>query len=173
MRAVLGPMAPHGEIGVNMMSGDGVWQRCHPILAIFVGDNPEQALVTCTYNGRCSKCIVAPDQLGEYQSFPLHVQSEVLDTYILSDGDVRQFHQACREAKMKPVYHPFWESLPLTDIFRSITPDILHQMLQGMVKHLIRWLFRAFGAAAIDARCRALPPNHKVLLFPKGIATLS
>jgi Plavaka transposase len=129
--------------------------------------------MTCTYNGHCSKCIVAPGQLGEYQSFLLHVQSEVLDTYILSDGDVHLFYQACHEAGMKPVYHPFWESLPLTDIFHSITPDILHQMLQGMVKHVIRWLFHIFGAAAINMRCWALPPNHKVLLFPKGMSILS
>jgi len=173
MHTALAPIGPYGETGVEMMSGDGVWRRCHPILAIFVGDYPEQALVTCTYNGRCSKCTVSPGQLGEYQSFPLRVQSKVLDTYLLSDGDVRAFHLVCREAGMKPIFHPFWESLPLADIFHSITPDILHQLLQGMVKHLIAWLVGIFGAAAIDTRCRALPPNHKTLPFLKGITTLS
>lgn len=173
MRTALGPIGPYGETGAAMMSGDGVWRRCHPILAVFVGDYPEQALVTCTYNGRCSKCTVAPGQLGEYHSFPLRKQSKVLDTYLLSNGDYHVFHLACREAGMKPVYHPFWETLPLTDIFLSITPDILHQLLQGMVKHLIAWIVRIFGATAIDTRCRALPPNHKTLLFTKGITTLS
>ena len=52
-------------------------------------------------------------------------------------------------------------------------PDILYQMLQGMVKHLIRWLVSIFGAAAINARCKAIPPNHKIMIFTKGIATLS
>ncbi len=173
MQTTLAPIGPYGETGVDMMSGDGVWRRCHPILAIFVGDYPEQALVTCTYNGRCPKCTVSPGQLGEYQSFPLRIQSKVLDTYLLSDGDIRAFHLACREIGMKPIFHPFWESLPLTDIFHSITPDILHQLLQGMVKHLIAWLVGIFGAAAIDTRCRALPLNHKILPFSKGITTLS
>ena len=172
MNAALGPIAPYGETGVEMMSGDGVWRRCHPVFAIFIGDYPEQALVTCTYNGRCSKCTVAPGQLGEYQSFPPRIQSKVLDIYLLSDGGLHAFHVACGEAGMKPIFHPFWERLPLTDIFLSITPDILHQLLQGMVKHLVSWLVRTFGAAAIDARCRALPPNHKVLLFMKGITAL-
>src|SRR6266403_813311 len=172
METALGPIGPYGETGVEMMSGDGVWQQCHPVLAIFVGDYPEQALVTCMYYGRCPKCTVAPRQLGEYRPFPLHVQSAVLNMYILSDGPVCIFHDACYEIRMKPIFHPFWESLPLTDIFRSVTPDILHQMLQGMAKHLIAWLIRIFGAVAIDRRCQALPPNHKVLLFPKGIATL-
>jgi hypothetical protein len=74
---------------------------------------------------------------------------------------------------MKPVYHPFWESLPLTDIFLSITPDILHQLLQGMVKHSVAWLTTIFGAVAIDARCRMIPPNHHIFVFTKGITTLS
>src|SRR6267154_749554 len=42
-----------------------------------------------------------------------------------------------------------------------------------MLKHLINWLVRVFGATAINARCRAFPPNHKILLFLKGIMTLS
>ena len=144
MRTVLGPIAPIGETGVQMMSGDGVWRRCHPILAVFVGDYPEQALVTCTYNGRCPKCEVPPDRLGEYETFPSRFQSTAINTYLLADGDAFPFHRACRDAGLKPVYHPFWEMLPLADIFLSITPDILHQLLQGMMKYLVKWLIKVF-----------------------------
>ena len=173
MRQVLQPLVVPGESGVAMMTGDGVWRRCHPIFANFIGDYPEQALVTCTYNGRCPKCIVTPGELGEYQLFPPRLQSSAMNTYILADEEVRVFHAACRNAGLKPVYHPFWESLPLANIFMSITPDVLHQLLQGMMKRLIGWLVSIFGSTEIDARCRAMPPNHKTLLFPKGITTLS
>ena len=173
MHTALGSISLYGETRVDMMSGDGIWQRCHPIFAIFIGDYPEQALVTCTYYGRCPKCTVAPGQLGENLSSPLRMQRDVLDTYLLSDGDFYAFHHACHEAGMKPIYHLFWEMLLLTDIFHLITPDILHQLLQGMVKHLITWLISIFGATAIDSQCQAVPPNHKTLLFTKGITTLS
>ncbi len=46
-------------------------------------------------------------------------------------------------------------------------------MLQGVMKHLIKWLIKIFGSAAIDSRCKAMPPNHKTTLFTKGIASLS
>ena len=156
MRSVLDPINHYGETGVPMMGGDGVWRRCHLIFANFIGDYPEQALVTCTYNGRCSKCQVPANQLGEYNLFPPRVQAEALDTYSLADGDVRTFHCACRDAGLKPIYHPFWEKFPLADIFMSITPDILHQLLQGMVKHLVRWLIKVFGPGEIeiDAWCQ-------------------
>jgi hypothetical protein len=50
MGDLLDPIASHGETGLPMMSSDGVWRCCHPILAVFISDYPEQTLVTCTYN---------------------------------------------------------------------------------------------------------------------------
>jgi hypothetical protein len=78
-----------------------------------------------------------------------------IDTYCLADEEVRVFHAACRNTGLKPIYHPFWESLPLADIFLSITPDVLHQLLQGIMKRSIGWLIDIFGLAEINARCRA------------------
>jgi hypothetical protein len=173
MRHLMAPITPYSEGGVPMMSGDGVWRRCHPIYAVFVGDYPEQALVTCTYNGRCPKCVVPLDQMGEFTRFPLRSYDEAFDTYLLADGDVRPFNAACCKVGLKPVFHPFWESFPLSNIFVSITPDILHQLLQGVMKHLIAWLTCAFGTVAIDTRCRSLPPNHHIATFAKGITGLS
>ncbi len=99
----------------------------------------------------------------------------MIDTYLLADEDVCEFHAACCTAGLKPVYHPFWQSFPLTDISLSITPDILHQLLQGVMKHLVAWLtdLALFGAMEVNAQCRSLPPNHHITLFMKGITTLS
>ena len=173
MQTVLGPITLYGETGIPMMSGDSVWCRCHLIFAVFVGDYLEQALVTCTYYGQCPKCEVPPGQLCEYQSFPSRIQSLVIDTYLSADADMHAFYSACRKAGMKPVCHPFWEYFLLVDIFLSIMPNILHQMLQRMVKHLIGWLVSIFGPVTIDAQCQAIPPNHKTMLFIKGIANHS
>jgi len=135
MQKVLGPIGSVSETSLEMMSGDGIWRWCHPIFAIFIGNYPEQALVTCTFNGQCPKCLVPHGQLGEYNSFPLRTQSSMISTYRLADGDMHQFYWTCHEAGVKPVVNPFWASLPLGNIFVSITPDILHQMLQGVMIH--------------------------------------
>ena len=174
MRHLLALIKSIGETGIKMMSGNGIWRWCHPVFAVFVGDYPEQTLVTCTFNGHCPKCIVPRDQLGDYNNFPLRNFDNAIDLYLLASGDARDFHAACREAGLKPVYHPFWESLPLTNIYLSITPDILHQLLQGVMKHLISWLTSpsVFGPGAINARCRTMPPNHHITQFPRGITTL-
>jgi hypothetical protein len=175
MQTVLAPIASHGETGLAMLGGDGIWHRCHPIFAVFVGDYPEQALVTCTFYGQCPKCLVNHEELGDYFRSPPCDYDAALETYRLADGDVHVFNSACQEAGLKPVFHPFWEMLPLVNIFLSIMPDILHQMLQGIMKHLIMWLTStgAFRTAKIDVHCRSLPPNHHITTFVKGITILS
>ena len=151
MRAILAPIESCGATGVAMMSADGTWCRCHPIFAIFIGDYPEQTLVTCTYSGRCPKCTVPADELGEYKSYAPHDLNQSLDTYQLADEDIRRFNALCRQFGLKPVHQPFWEHLLLANVYVSITPDVLHQILQGVLKHLIMWLASAFGRDQINA----------------------
>ncbi|KAG1879758.1 hypothetical protein F4604DRAFT_1879992 [Suillus subluteus] len=149
MSRVLAPLESAGLDGVKIRSGDGALRRCHPLFACFIGDYPEQLLATGVKFGECPKYALAT----------------------LDQGNL-DFVHACAAAGIKPVIHPFWEDLPFTNIFRVITPDILHQLYQGLVKHLISWLSEACRAAEIDAQCRRLPSNHNIQLFTKGITTL-
>lgn len=80
--------------------------------------------------------------------------------------------QLYTEAGVKPIYKPYWEDLPYADPFLSITPDILHQLYQGVIKHLVAWVKSAYSEDEIDARCRRLPPGHHVRVFKKGITSL-
>ncbi|KAF8257398.1 hypothetical protein EI94DRAFT_1774481 [Lactarius quietus] len=171
MGKVLNPIQSYGETGLTIMCGDGTWHHCHPIFATFVGDYPEQTLVTCTYNGQCSKCSVPHDQLGDFNCFAPCDYAAAINNYEIADEDPCRFNPACRATGLKPVYHPFWQYLPLMDIFLAITLDILHQLLQGVVKHLMGWLSHPFlfGLTAINARCQSLPPSHHTSLFTKGL----
>ncbi|KAI0040188.1 hypothetical protein FA95DRAFT_1585098 [Auriscalpium vulgare] len=161
--------------GVKMASGDGVVRRCHPIFAVFIGDYPEQVLVTCVKSGECPKCVVYPDAVGDHMPTlpsPRSI-SAAREALSVIDRGPEEYITACQDAGIKPVYHPFWDDLPYSNVFMAITPDILHQLYQGMVKHLINWLTDAYGATEIDARCARLPPNHNVRLFKHGITILS
>jgi len=106
---------------------------------------------------------------------PFHLRKlrEVLDALATLNEGSMSFVHACSAAGIKPIIHPFWEDLPFANVFHAITPDVLHQLYQGLVKHLLGWLTDACGAAEINARCRHLPPNHHIRLFTKGITCLS
>ena len=163
-----------GLTGIELTSGDGAIRDCHPILAAYVGDYPEQVLVTCTKTGECPSGTIRRDELGDPDAVCApHDLEAILDALDTINQGATVFTRACKEASIKPIQQPFWKNLPFIDIFHSITPDILHQLYQGVVKHLIGWICRACGDAEIDARCRRLPPNHHIRLFLKGISHLS
>ncbi|KAJ7125731.1 hypothetical protein C8R46DRAFT_1250545 [Mycena filopes] len=165
MAHILAPLKEAGKTGIPMTSGDGVTRRGHPIYATFVGDYPEQVLVTAVKTGECPTC----ERTGTSRSETSRPSSP-LDS--LDEGPTI-YAQACADAGIKPIYHPFWEGLPYTNIYRAISPDILHQLYQGVIKHLIAWVTACCGEAEVDARCRRLPPNHNIRLFINGITNLS
>ncbi|KAJ7239693.1 hypothetical protein C8J57DRAFT_1438986 [Mycena rebaudengoi] len=177
MSRILAPLKDAGVNGITVVSGDGVARRGHPILAAYVGDYPEQVLVTCVKTMECPQC---PELAKELGNAPVEGEPEVfrdlgaiLDALAAFDEEPVDFVKKCKAAGIKPVIHPFWEGLPYVDIFKSITPDVLHQLYQGVMKHLKAWIIEAFGAAEIDARCRRLPPNHNIRTFMNGISHIS
>lgn len=173
MAQLLAPLRSAGLNGIVMTSGDGIARRCHPILAAYIGDYPEQCLVTCSYSGDCPICECTHDDLGIFplSHQPRNFAKALAAVKTLSTPD--RFAEACDKANIKPVQHPFWENLPYIDIFQSITSDVLHQLYQGVFKHLVSWLKSACGAAEIDARVARLPANHGIRMFYKGITGLS
>ncbi|KAF7332804.1 hypothetical protein MSAN_02431600 [Mycena sanguinolenta] len=174
MRKILSPLKAAGLDGIYTASGDGVLRRTHPILAVFSGDYPEQCLAAGCKAGECPTCPVESGELGDLEALyePCDLEA-VLAALAKAEGDATEFTRACKDAGIKPIHHPFWEDLPFVNIFLSITPDVLHQLFQGVIKHVVAWVKDAYGPVAIDARCRRLPPNHNVRLFLKGITTLS
>ncbi|KAI0630883.1 hypothetical protein C8Q77DRAFT_1063392 [Trametes polyzona] len=174
MRSILDPLRTAGVDGIIMSSGDGISRRCHPILMAYVGDYPEQCLVTCTYNGDCPICLCPHADLGVYPTqHPYRDFDATLDAIRTVSEDPERFASACKDANIKPVQRPFWEDLPYVDIFKCITADALHQLYQGVFKHLVAWLKSACGTAELDARVARLPPNHAIRSFYKGISHLS
>lgn len=176
MRKILEPLETAGRTGVYMMRGDGHRHRTYPLFASFIGDYPEQVLSTGTITGECPTCDVDHDSLGDYDSrnnnqlWDLASVLNIIDSF---EQDPADFLRACTSAGIKPIVDPFWKDLPYAHIFRSITPDILHQIYQGTVKHIAGWITTVVGADEVDARCRRLPPNHNLRLFTKGISSLS
>jgi hypothetical protein len=174
MGRITQPLKIAGQLGHNMTSGDGATRRGHPILACFAGDYPEQVLATCTKTGDCPICPVSHKELGENVCpglRDLHCILQALEAF--DEQEPAEWKRTCSEIQIKPIPMAFWMELPYSHIFRSISPDILHQLYQGIIKHLIAWIQSAYSTQEIDARCRRLPPNHHIRVFMKGISKLA
>ena len=125
-------------------------------------------------SGSCPICPAPRDDIGNWDSIlePRKTE-EIINALNSIDKGAAEFTKTCADAGVKPVQCVFWKDLPFIEIYSSITPDILHQLYQGLLKHLIAWIWAVCGTAKIDARCRRLPQNHHIRLFMKGICHLS
>ncbi|KAG1883893.1 uncharacterized protein F5891DRAFT_1133319 [Suillus fuscotomentosus] len=117
MSRILAPLKTAGTDGLVMSSGDGVERHC---------DYPEQLLATGVKAMECPKCDIPTKELGSNTApFEIRDLHAVLDALSrIDDGDL-VFVQACREAGIKPIIHPYWEDLPHANIFQAVTPDYI------------------------------------------------
>ena len=120
-----------------------------------------------------AKCNIDPEKLGCIDT-PYTIQDlqETCEALQQVDMDAATYQTACENAGIKPIYHPVWESLPFINIYQAIAPDILHQLLQGILRHLLSWLTKALGATEIDVRSQRQSPNHHTRIFTEGITRL-
>jgi hypothetical protein len=158
MSAIVEPLikVAGGPNGVPIICADGFVREVFPILAVYIANHPEQCLVACCCENHCPKCHVKPKEHGELTgTLPCKPRRTIK---ILKHHSISRSSKVFKEEGLHLIYSPFWKALPHSDIFMSITPDILHQLHKGVFKdHLVSWCIEAAGldgdgAAEIDTR---------------------
>ena len=66
MQSILKPLEKARREGIELVNGDGTVRRCYPILAAYVGDYPEQVLVSIVKSGNCPICPAPHDDIGNW-----------------------------------------------------------------------------------------------------------
>ena len=177
MKLILKPLKKAGSDGVEMVCGDGAVRNVHPILACYVADYPEQCLVSCVKYGTCPKCLRDNDDLQEDTPSDRRTPESTIDLIRSAASEATSpsnFEELCHISNVScGTLKPFWEGYPLTNIHMSITPDVLHQLYQGVLKHLILWSQDTMTEGELDRRIRCLPPSFGVRHFKNGISALS
>ncbi|KAF8586710.1 hypothetical protein K439DRAFT_1614939 [Ramaria rubella] len=176
MTHIVQPLIDPGKEGVLLTGGDGKARKCFPILACYVADYPEQCLVACTrYGDTDPKSDTRRPQFGVNRKGILHdpVKALRLLREATSIATVTVANEFLKKYGLTDVPEPFWACLPHADIHGALTPDILHQLYQGLVKHLIGWLEKIVGPTELDACIQHLPPACALHHFKDGITHLT
>lgn len=159
--------------GWKLKCGDGHERHCILGLASYPSDYPEQCLVTCC-NG-CPKCDINTNRMGENEKGNPRTPE---DTYnhiriALSMNTTKSCNDYLAEHGLKPIRHPWWLGIKNCDVHEAMTPDMLHQVWQGVIKRLTEWLIAIIGAKEFDLRAKAIPRSYNARYFHKGVSSLS
>ena len=177
MRSLLQPLVEAGRNGVNMTCGDGFIRRVYPILAAYIADHPEQCLVACCKENFCPKCPVDPTRRGQPSHDPVNtiLRDPTATAAAIMEKLEGDNPESFQTLGLRSVV-PFWTSLPHCNIFRCITPDILHQLHKVMFKdHTVKWATACIDGNEdeVDRRFRTMTAHGDLRHFKKGISLIS
>ncbi|KAF8234915.1 hypothetical protein L208DRAFT_1259769 [Tricholoma matsutake] len=176
MHHVLQPLMEAGKTGIEICGGDGAVHLVFLVLTSYVADYPEQCLVSCSKYGTCPKCQCPAKNLQDDVTWDRQTQTwtwNVISKAKSSSTKKSEFHKFCMEHEVSgSVYQPFLVNFPYSDIHCAIMPDILHQLYQGVFKHIVHCQL-VMSPEELDLRIQTLPPAHGVHHFQNGISALS
>jgi len=125
--------------GLKCDCADGFQRHCYPLLAVRVGEYPDQVMVAQVWYGLFPMCKIpkgAPMGHSTFQpidnSSDQHIYSELLE-----DNNI----DALRTLGVPPIRNQIWQ-FTLCKVYRLWQPDELHQPLLGFVKYLLHWLLK-------------------------------
>ncbi|KAF8879110.1 hypothetical protein CPB84DRAFT_1817458 [Gymnopilus junonius] len=169
MQIILEPLIMAGNTRVEMVSADGAVHLVFPILSCYVVDYPEQCLVMCLKYGTCVKCKAKVTELQDPQPKDPRSQKWTEDIFkeaqSIAGQNSHAFYDHCMSQEVAGgVPKPFWT---------VITPDVLHQLYQGILKHLIAWCQSILTPEQLDEHICCLPHGLRLRQFKNGLSALS
>jgi hypothetical protein len=169
LRVMLEPLRTAGKEGVRMECADGFVRMMFPILAAYIADYPEQCLVACNRENSCPRCLVNSKERGELREVPSREPEKIV---IILRDQAQKLHPPEFDAhNLRPI-DPFWADFPHMDVLSSMTPDMLHEIHNGVFgDHIVSWSSAAMEGVGpeIDSRFRAMTPHPTLRHFKKGI----
>uniref|UniRef100_A0A0W0FJN9 C2H2-type domain-containing protein n=1 Tax=Moniliophthora roreri TaxID=221103 RepID=A0A0W0FJN9_MONRR len=153
---------------------DGYYRRVIYSLGPYIGDYPEQVLLTCIVQGWCPQCTAHYKDLDGPAGPHSHAHTERVTKAMPSA--TQQWDKYGIVAGIMP----FTALFPRADIHACIAPDILHQLIKGTFKdHLVTWVQELIKIehdkkeaarimADIDCRIAAAPLFPSLRRFPEG-----
>ncbi|KAL0060070.1 hypothetical protein AAF712_013146 [Marasmius tenuissimus] len=98
----------------------------------------------------------------------------VIDFAKIATSSVPRYVKRCMEQGVSGVVDkPFWTDFWGTDIYLTLTPDVLHQLYRGVFKDLVNWCQLILSEDELNSRVRCLPGAMGARQFNKGWSALS
>ena len=118
-----------------MACADGNIRLYFPKLFCWLADHMENATLHGIANNRCPTCIIPTDKLDKYSEigYPARSHKDYTTAYTRSDTASLSDHG------VKNIKNALW-SIPNLNPPELVRADILHNVLLGVLKHLMDWI---------------------------------
>ncbi|KAF8130555.1 hypothetical protein EV363DRAFT_1399062 [Boletus edulis] len=117
-----------------MRFSDGYFRRVIFSLGPYIADYEEQVLLACIVRNWCVKCMARNKHLDDDALYHCREHTDILVEDI-NTGVLWNEYGIVADLV------PFTNDFPCMDIYRLLSPDLLHQIIKGVFKdHLVDWI---------------------------------
>ncbi|KAG8702831.1 hypothetical protein FRC08_003218 [Ceratobasidium sp. 394] len=159
------------ETGIVVLCADGRYRKAYPVIRGVMLDFEEQLQMSGVMKNRCPKCLQDVEGRGSGQLGPPRTNSQTLcalHAWLEGEGRGQADQLGLRD---RPVW-PWWANIPHFDFAASLMPDLLHQLHQGMLRHLLNWSIAAAGEEMVDLYFMLMPVAEGMRHFSQGVSKL-
>ncbi|KAG8707269.1 hypothetical protein FRC09_001928 [Ceratobasidium sp. 395] len=152
-------------------------------LFAYVADLKEQHVIAGISQVSCPHCNCDGTNIGRAECSPPRTQDEVInrietikEVYRASYNrpmPLEEFLNESSKHHLNGVDRPFWEHLPNLDIFKALSPDLLHGFHKFFFDHIHKWDLAGVGRDKYNARVKSQVHFSGDRAFPKGILHIS
>ncbi len=185
LTSIFAPLKDAYAIGIDIDCADGFVRHCYPRLAAWIGNTPEQSLLTTVVGGFCPICTVPKESLcNQSRTWARRAVANSRKRQLNSDAPRASNQTTIASHQQEHPEVPFVERLwPGFDRYRIVAPDMLHQLHLSLFKHyLIPWIMELLKQSnkerpvhvklsltdEFDRRLAAIPRFQGLRALPDG-----
>ena len=165
------------KTGHLMPGPDGDLRICHPVLASYIADLPEQRLIACVTQNRSPTSLATQAEFGEATQSPPRTREytlarihEVLGE--ASPSSVTSYIRAAALVGLSGVFQPFWSDWLGCCPSKFLTTDLLHAFHKFFFDHVLQWVINIMGGEELDRRMASLQRCVGVRHWAHGVSKL-
>jgi len=172
---ILEPLKNAAKTGIMMRDPVGNYRYCFPMLASYIADTPEAALVAGVAGKTSSVTMASYKQFGDPFRHEPRTATKTLSQLRGIDADpwdLDAYIKAAAASRLNGVHLPFWRDWALADPSQFLTPEPLHHWHKQFWDHDVKWCIYVVGGPELDFRFSILQPRTGFKHFSGGISTL-
>lgn len=163
--------------GHTMPGPDGNLRICHPVLASYIADLPEQRMIVCVTQNQSPTSLATQEEFGDGVQRPPRTREYILARILEAltrcpPSDVAGYTRVAALLGLSGVHQPFWRLWGSADPPKFLTPDALHAWHKFFFDHVLRWVINIMGGDELDRRMASLQRCVGVRHWKNGVSKL-
>ena len=152
---VLEPLKKAAQYGTMLPDSDGSIWYCFTLLASYIANTPEAAMIACVGGKTSPVTMVIYKEFGDpFHHEPQTALMTLVQLHIAQSkadpSNLQAFFCEAQHFRLNGISEPFFRNFPLLCPSSFLTPKMLHYLHKECWDHNVKWCLNVIGDSELD-----------------------